>query len=179
MSDNIVDNKGNVIGKRTGKEIPLTTQVRPLTSAEDTNRKGVYFTLNSSVEYTVPAAPVAKPVVVTPTLAAVVTPVVTPQQQPTSSGKFNLDGATENSIIIGGKLDAAGNTTPVYNINFTFDISKISDYLKGLTDFTSLYENGGLTKEFLNILKDNKNRKYQELKNKYDKLNKDRRSQSL
>ena len=26
----------------------------------------------------------------------------------------------------------------------------------------------------LNILKDNKNRKYQELKNKYDKLNKDR-----
>ena len=160
LSANIVDNKGNVIGKRTGKEIPLTTQVRPLTSPEDTNRKGVYFTLNSSVDYVVPAAPVAKaaPVVVTPapTAAAPVTPVVTPQQQPTTPGKFNLDGKGENSIVIGGKPDGKGGITPIYNINFTFDISKISDYLKGLTDFTSLYENGGLTKEFLNILNDNK-----------------------
>jgi hypothetical protein len=154
LSGNIVDKDGNVIGKRTGKEIPLTTQVRPLTSAEDTNRKGVYFTLNSSVEYTVPAAPVAAPVVVTPT--ATPAPVVTPQQQPTTPGQYNLNGTTENSITIGGKPDGKGGVTPIYNINFTFDISKISEYLKGLTDFTSLYENGALTKEFLNILKDNK-----------------------
>jgi hypothetical protein len=163
LSANIVDTKGNVIGKRTGKEIPLTTQVRPLTSAEDTNRKGIYFTLNSSVEYTVPAAPVAKPVVVTPapivTTPTSQTPVaapVTPQQQPTVPGQFNLNGTTENSIKIGGNPDGNGGVRPIYNINFTFDISKISEYLKGLTDFTSLYENGGLTKEFLNILKDNK-----------------------
>jgi len=154
LSGNIVDKDGNVIGKRTGKEIPLTTQVRPLTSAEDTNRKGVYFTLNSSVEYTVPAAPVAAPVVVTPT--ATPAPVVTPQQQPTTPGQYDLNGTTENSITIGGKPDGKGGVTPIYNINFTFDISKISEYLKGLTDFTSLYENGALTKEFLNILKDNK-----------------------
>jgi hypothetical protein len=154
LSGNIVDKDGNVIGKRTGKEIPLTTQVRPLTSAEDTNRKGVYFTLNSSVEYTIPAAPVAAPVVVTPTPTPA--PVVTPQQQPTTPGKYNLNGTTENSITIGGKTLPTGVVTPIYNINFTFDVSKISDYLKGLTDFTSLYENGALTKEFLNILKDNK-----------------------
>lgn len=160
LSANIVDKDGNVIGKRTGKEIPLTTQVRPLKSPEDTNRKGVYFTLNSSVEYTVPAAPVAAPVIVTPSpvVATPTTPQtpVTPQQQPTSPGKFNLDGKGENSIVIGGKPDGKGGITPIYNINFTFDISKISDYLKGLTDFTSLYEDGGLTKEFLNILNDNK-----------------------
>ena len=165
LSANIVDKNGNVTGKRTGKEIPLTTQVRPLASAEDTNRKGIYFTLNSSVEYTVPAAPVAKAVVVTPAPAATqtaqapVTPTatpVTPQQQPTAPGQFNLNGKGENSIVIGGKPNGNGGTTPIYNINFTFDISKISDYLKGLTDFTSLYENGGLTKEFLNILNDNK-----------------------
>jgi hypothetical protein len=154
LSGNIVDKDGNVIGKRTGKEIPLTTQVRPLTSAEDTNRKGVYFTLNSSVEYTVPAAPVVAPVVVTPTPTPA--PVVTPQQQPTTPGQYDLNGTTENSITIGGKPDGKGGVTPIYNINFTFDISKISEYLKGLTDFTSLYENGALTKEFLNILKDNK-----------------------
>ncbi len=161
LSANIVDNKGNVIGKRTGKEIPLTTQVRPLTSPEDTNRKGVYFTLNSSVEYTVPAAPVAKPVVVTP---APVTPTaqapaaapVVKQQQPTTPGQFKLDGKEENSIVIGGKTLPTGVVTPIYNINFTFDISKISEYLKGLTDFTSLYEDGALTKDFLNILNDNK-----------------------
>lgn len=162
LSANIVDNKGNVIGKRTGKEIPLTTQVRPLTSAEDTNRKGIYFTLNSSVEYIVPAAPVAKPApVVAPTAQApTAVPVVTPQQQPTVPGKFNLDGKAENSIVIGGKTitlpDGTVKVTPIYNINFTFDISKISEYLKGLADFTSLYENGALTKEFLNVLRDNK-----------------------
>lgn len=163
LSANIVDKDGNVIGKRTGKEIPLTTQVRPLTSPEDTNRKGVYFTLNSSVEYTVPAAPVAKPVVVTPVPVAsaptaqapAVAPVIK-QQQPTTPGQFSLDGKGENSIVIGGKPDGKGGITPIYNINFTFNISKISEYLKGLTDFTSLYENGALTKEFLNILNDNK-----------------------
>ena len=163
LSANIVDKDGNVTGKRTGKEIPLTTQVRPLTSPEDTNRKGIYFTLNSSVEYTVPAAPVAKPVVVipapvapTPTAQAPTAALVVKQQQPTSPGKFSLDGKKENSIVIGGKTLPTGVVTPIYNINFTFDISKISEYLKGLTDFTSLYENGALTKEFLNILKDNK-----------------------
>jgi hypothetical protein len=159
LSANIVDKDGNVIGKRTGKEIPLTTQVRPLTSPEDTNRKGIYFTLNSSVEYTVPAAPVVvapAPVVSTPTAQAPVAAPVAKQQQPTAPGQFSLDGKGENSIVIGGKPDGKGGTTPIYNINFTFDISKISEYLKGLTDFTSLYENGALTKEFLNILKDNK-----------------------
>ena len=163
LSANIVDKDGNVTGKRTGKEIPLTTQVRPLTSAEDTNRKGVYFTLNSSVEYTVPAAPVAAPAIVTPSPVAptptVQTPAAAPvvkQQQPATPGQFSIDGKGENSIVIGGKPDGKGGVTPIYNINFTFDISKISEYLKGLTDFTSLYENNALTEEFLNILKDNK-----------------------
>ena len=143
LSANIVDNKGNIIGKRTGKEIPLTTQVRPLTSAEDTNRKGIYFTLNSSVEYTVPAAPVAKaaPVVVTPaptaaaptvtptTPQAPVTPtaapVVTPQQQPTAPGQFNLKGEVENSRVFGN------NVGP---IRFTFDSAKAIAYINSLSE---------------------------------------------
>ena len=165
LSANIVDNKGMTVGKRTGNEIPLTTQVRPLTSVEDTNRKGVYFTLNSSVEYTVPAAPVAKAVVTpapaaTQTAQAPVTPTatpVTPQQQPTAPGQFNLNGEGENSIVIGGKPDGKGGITKIYNINFTFDINKISDYLKGLTDFTSLYNDKGvLTGEFTSMLLNSK-----------------------
>jgi len=160
LSANIVDKDGNVIGKRTGKEIPLTTQVRPLTSPEDTNRKGIYFTLNSSVEYTVPAAPVVvapAPVVSTPTAQAPVAAPVAKQQQPTASGQYDLNGTAENSITIGGGSDGKGGTRKIYNLTFTFDISKISDYLKGLTDFTSLYNDKGvLTTEFLTVLKENK-----------------------
>ena len=139
LSANIVDKDGNVIGKRTGKEIPLTTQVRPLKSPEDTNRKGVYFTLNSSVEYTVPAAPVAKPVVVvtpapvtpvaaTPTAQAPVTPTaapaVTPQQQPTVPGQYNLKGEVENTRMFG---------KGVGEIRFTFNSAKAIEYIKSLS----------------------------------------------
>lgn len=138
LSANIVDTKGNVIGKRTGKEIPLTTQVRPLTSTKDTNRKGIYFTLNSSVEYTVPAAPVAKPAVITPapvaptatpTAQAPVTPtaapVVTPQQQPTTSGQFNLNGEVENTKIFGNNIGP---------IRFTFNSEKAIAYINSLSE---------------------------------------------
>lgn len=139
LSANIVDNKGNVIGKRTGKEIPLTTQVRPLTSPEDTNRKGVYFTLNSSVDYIVPAAPVAKaaPVVVTPAptaAAPTVTPTtpqaptvapVIPQQQPTPPGQFDLNGEVENTRMFGN------NVGP---IRFTFDSAKAIAYINSLSE---------------------------------------------
>lgn len=137
LSGNIVDKDGNVTGKRTGKEIPLTTQVRPLTSPEDTNRKGIYFTLNSSVEYNVPAAPVAKPepVVVTPaptsatpTPQAPVTPqaatVVTPQQQPTPPGQFDLNGTKENTRMFG---------KGVGEIRFTFNSAKTIEYIKSLS----------------------------------------------
>lgn len=175
LSENIVDSKGNVTGKRTGKEIPLTTQIRPLTSPEDTNRKGVYFTLNSSVEYNVPAAPVVKPVVATTpvTQAPQEDKPVVKQQQPTAPGKFKLDGQGENSIVIGGKLDKNGNITPIYNINFTFDISKISDYLKGLKDFSSLYdENKTLTGEFLNILASTQAVSFFKNENGFDSLTK-------
>jgi hypothetical protein len=138
LSGNIVDKDGNVIGKRTGKEIPLTTQVRPLTSPEDTNRKGVYFTLNSSVEYSVPAAPVAKPepVIVTPAPTAATpaaqapvtptaAPVVTPQQQPTPPGQYNLNGEVENTRMFG---------KGVGEIRFTFNAAKAIDYIKSLSE---------------------------------------------
>jgi hypothetical protein len=148
LSANIVDKDGNVIGKRTGKEIPLTTQVRPLTSPEDTNRKGVYFTLNSSVEYTVPAAPVVKSVVVTPAPAAAptatpttpqapVTPTaaapVTPQQQPTVPGQFNLNGEAENTRIFGNNIGP---------MRFTFNAAKAIEYIKSLS--TDIFSFQGL-----------------------------------
>ena len=140
LSANIIDNKGVITGKRTGKEIPLTTQVRPLTSPEDTNRKGVYFTLNSSVEYTVPAAPVAKPVVVAPVAPVATTPtaqapvatapVVTPQQQPTVPGEYDLNGATENTRMFGNGVGP---------IRFTFDSTKAIEYINSLsTDIFSI-----------------------------------------
>ena len=138
LSANIVDSKGNVIGKRTGKEIPLTTQVRPLTSPEDTNRKGVYFTLNSSVEYSVPAAPVAKPepVIVTPDPTAATpaaqapvtptaAPVVTPQQQPTPVGQYDLNGEVENTRMFGNGIG---------EIRFTFNSAKAIEYIKSLSE---------------------------------------------
>jgi len=142
LSANIVDSKGMTIGKRTGKEIPLTTQVRPLTSAEDTNRKGVYFTLNSSVEYNIPSAPVAKAVVVTPAPTVtptaiatpqapiIATPVVTPQQQPTPSGQFNLNGEVENNRIFGNGVGP---------IRFIFNSAKAIAYINSLsTDIFSI-----------------------------------------
>lgn len=140
LSANIIDSKGVVTGKRTNKEIPLTTQVRPLTSPEDTNRKGVYFTLNSSVEYTVPAAPVAAPVVaapapvvVTPAPAAATptaqapaaAPAVTPQQQPTPPGQFDLNGTAENKRMFGNNVG---------EVRFTFNAAKAIEYIKSLSE---------------------------------------------
>jgi hypothetical protein len=145
LSANIVDSKGIIIGKRTGKEIPLTTQVRPLTSPEDTNRKGIYFTLNSSVEYTVPAAPVVAPAMVvpapvvviptaqTPTPVLVTTPVVIPQQQPTPPGQFDLNGEVENIRMFGN------NVGP---IRFTFSSLNAIEYIKSLS--TDIFSFQGL-----------------------------------
>ena len=147
LSANIIDNKGVVTGKRTSKEIPLTTQVRPLTSPEDTNRKGIYFTLNSSVEYTIPAAPVAAPVAVVtpvpvapapaaatptaqapaqaPTAAPVATPAVTPQQQPSVPGQFNLNGEAENTRMFGNGVGI---------VRFTFSSAKAIEYITSLSE---------------------------------------------
>lgn len=79
---------------RNAKTIPLTTRIRPLKNAEDTNRKGIYFTVvdkkgNTSQEVTPTTA--EKKVVVKPA-----TPEEAKKEQPVK--KFVLDGKTENSL---------------------------------------------------------------------------------
>jgi len=79
---------------RNPKTIPLTTRIRPLANAEDTNRKGIYFTVmdkkgNTSQEVT-PTTP-EKKVVTKP-----VTPEGAKKEEPVK--KFVLDGKTENTL---------------------------------------------------------------------------------
>ena len=79
---------------RNAKTIPLTTRIKPLKNAEDTNRKGVYFTVvdkkgNTSQEVT-PTTP-EKKVVVKPA-----TPEEAKKEQPVK--KFVLDSKTENTL---------------------------------------------------------------------------------
>jgi hypothetical protein len=79
---------------RNAKVIPLTTRIKPLKNAEDTNRKGVYFTVvdkkgNTSQEVT-PTTP-EKKVVVKPA-----TPEEAKKEQPVK--QFVLDGKTENTL---------------------------------------------------------------------------------
>jgi len=85
LSPKQADGKGN----RDGKEIPLTTNIRPQEDTNDVNRNGIYFIINDAdfdKKYT-DEAPVANPAVTAPTTAP--------------ESKFNLDGVTENSVKIG------------------------------------------------------------------------------
>lgn len=89
---------------RKKEEIPLTTIIRPLKNKEDVNRKGIYFTLTSSVDnFVIPKEP---PVVKTskkkPQLfsepSSPSEPTPTPEKENNVSTGFILDGKTKNTI---------------------------------------------------------------------------------
>ena len=87
LSDKAPGADGKLTVARTGKELPLATQFRPITESQPTNRDGIYFTLDSTGRtYTKP-----EPAVVA------VQPVVA-QAAITGPKEFNDDGTTPNTI---------------------------------------------------------------------------------
>ena len=78
----------NADGTGTRQNVPLTTIIRPLKSAEDVNKYGIYFTIaeNNVDKRFTDIAPEGKAI------------TITPAGTPVPKGKFTLDGKTENSI---------------------------------------------------------------------------------
>lgn len=94
--------------KRDAKEIPLTTQIRPITPTEPVNREGIYFTVPQTAEsFTISEVKKAKKA------ATVVKPVAAPAT-PTAT-KYVVDGKTKNTYV-----SAAG-----FKIIFTADANKL------------------------------------------------------
>jgi hypothetical protein len=100
---------------RINDDIPLVTQIRPLTDPAIPNKKGIYFTLDStSDDYQIPAPPVVataapKPAVATTSEVAVVAPNAVAKV-------YNLEGET-NDYKLG----------PYGNIPFKLDAQKFID----------------------------------------------------
>ena len=114
LSDKAPGADGKLTVARTGKELPLATQFRPITESQPTNREGIYFTLNdTSSTYTKP-----EPVVVASQPVAATAAPFTPTAPSTqSTEEFNDDGETLNMIIhpvhgdVHFTLDKAGVVT--------------------------------------------------------------------
>ena len=95
LSDKAPGADGKLTVARTGKELPLATQFRPITESEPTNRDGIYFTLNdTSNTFTKP-----EPVVVASQPVAATAAPFTPTAPTQSTEEFNDDGETPNMII--------------------------------------------------------------------------------
>jgi hypothetical protein len=109
-------------GVRKNEDIPLITKFRPLVDENDTNRKGIYFTLKSGpTSFTMPEKEEATPATseepsasTTPTDSA---PTVTPTKEEGSISMtidgYEFDGKTPNTMEL--------NAGP---ITFTVDIEK-------------------------------------------------------
>jgi len=129
LSDKLPDVNGIVTDKSEARdinEIPLTTQIKPITKEGDTNRKGIYFTLKNTVDiYGEQTAPpitpgqaktnnVSAPVTATAPIATQQTQQA-PVQQEVSVSKpsgYNFNGKVENEVLLGlngqyGKVNAS------------------------------------------------------------------------
>jgi hypothetical protein len=98
LSSKSPDAVGKLTVKRKADDIPLTTRVRPLANAEDTNRDDIYFIIdNTDIDkrFTDVTAKDAQAVTVTPQKKATApeTKTVTTVQR-----KYTTDGVTENTI---------------------------------------------------------------------------------
>ena len=130
LSEKAPDSSGNLTITRGGDEIPLTTQYRPLTGPDDSNRKAIYFTRNSSAddfillkeepkiitkeaEEKAPTAPIEKPVA---------------QQGPPTAAS-NLNGVTPNFKMIGPEGDKHKVTYYVNGNRITEELNKTPDVL--------------------------------------------------
>jgi hypothetical protein len=149
LSNKSPNEDGDLTEKRNLDIIPLVTQLKPLASEEDTNRKSVYFTLSKTAEDfalpeekkttpvginptpvvpTVSVAPVITPVTNTPTP----TPVVKIPPAPKPKKVYKLDGS-EETITMGTlgeltfKLDAQkqNSENPAGALSFPTDSAPI------------------------------------------------------
>jgi len=91
---------------RSIDEVPLTTRMRPLKSAEDTNRKGIYFIIDDAANdasFIKPEAPQKVTAVINPGAPKAEAPKTTTpktETQDTTKARFVLDGETENTITL-------------------------------------------------------------------------------
>ena len=101
--------------KRKSTEIPLTTIIRPLESAEDVNRRGIYFYTTDNVDEFAVTVPKAKPA---PAFLAPGVPTAAPVTPAPTPGKFNLNGTADNTIsIIGGDENKTNYGTTTFRLN--------------------------------------------------------------
>ena len=127
---------------RSMDDVPLSTRMRPLKNAEDTNRKGIYFIIDDAANdasFIKPEAPQKVTAVITPGAPKAQAPTQT-QAQAATTAKFVLDGKTENTITL-----KAGNIKFIYDSanpdsfkNINIDPAIIDDYIasqkeKGVT----------------------------------------------
>ena len=126
LSNKSPNEEGKLTEPRTNEDIPLVTQFRQLNSAEDTNRKGIYFTLNNTVDTfgeqnVTPVvnqeAPKAKTEVPTKEAttetqtSAPAAPVAPAPKAPTPASEYNLNGKAVNVVGLGG----AGSVNVIFN----------------------------------------------------------------
>ena len=97
----LLSNKSADNGPRESEDIPLTTNIRPITSAEDTNRHGVYFIIdkNDVDKQSTDIAPTGKAITITaPGIKKEEAPKEEAPAVEVPKGKFVLDGETSNTI---------------------------------------------------------------------------------
>jgi len=135
LSDKAPDESGKLIVDRKLEDIPLTTQLRALTSEEDVNRKNIYFTLNTTVDnFVMPQAPpvvVAEPVVAKTEKEEAAAPAEAPVA-PTAP-VYVLDGTTDNIL-------PWGTYGPV---NFKLDVKRAAELFTKLNPDVSTPEGLG------------------------------------
>lgn len=126
LSDKVPDGRGGLKTASSPREIPLETNLKPITPTDPINRKGIYFTRASAKEqmYVEPTAKTAPPAdsQVTPTAGEpkIEAPSSTPKETK-SSEKFVLDGIEANAFDLPNKKDT---------VFFKFDLAKALELFK-------------------------------------------------
>jgi len=129
---------------RTNDEIPLVTQIRPLTDPTIPNKKGIYFTLDSTQDdFNIPTAPVVV------TAAPVVAPTIADNKTPAASitpvvKTYDLKGETFNDYKLGAhgiipfKIDAQKfiDTKGEEGLTFKFEAATMESLMaaKGISE---------------------------------------------
>lgn len=140
LSNKMPGKEGKLDGeKRDGKDIPLTTRAKPLSSPTDINRTGVYFIINDSSfsKKYVESTPTGTAITVsTEPAKKEETTKKEPTKQEPIKGKFELNGKTENTITLqklGGDIKFVYDPTNTENPFTKLDVdSKVIENYKPL-----------------------------------------------
>ncbi len=145
LSDKAPDAKGKLTQARDNAEIPLVTKFRPLVDENDTNRKGIYFSLKSGPKiFSAPKEEAAAPKVETPTVEAapevapapvVSIPTAPNQEVFTSPEGYVFDGTTINTMQLNaGPVTFAVNLEKYAEEGRSLVISVPGDTLQAVMD---------------------------------------------